>query len=552
MKKLILLLLFIPLVSFGQTKEEIELCRVFQTRSFASNAEAENALNKIISVTGLKKNFTLTPCNGINNALAISVKGERYIFYDKTFMKNIGGGRGSSNLAILAHEIGHHLNNHALDIMMYRIIEPASKEVSRKQELEADEFAGFVMAKLGATLKEAQQPLYAISDNSDDTYSTHPSRNKRLNAVKKGYNLGKAQTVSNTKSEKTGIEIKSKYSGKVFKNLEYKVITFNNGVSYDGRYEGYVGHNSKVKYGPGKHYFKDGDVYEGDWINNLPNGKGKFYWPNGTVYEGDWVNGDRTGKGKLILYNGEVYEGDFVNGKSTGKGKITWTTGDVYEGDFLNNLPNGKGERTNSNGEVYEGDWVNGDGTGKGKKTWPNGTVYEGNFLNNLPNGKGKKTLTNGGRAEGDWVNGQFVNGKTTWRNGTVYEGGFVNGLRTGKGKYTWPTGEVYEGDFVNNLSNGKGKYTWPTGEVYEGDFVNGDKTGKGKYTWPNGDVYEGDWVNNNRSGYGEIYYAKTDEKGRKSYKGKWFNDKQNGKGTMVFWKGRKQKGRFKDNQFQN
>ena len=89
-------------------------------------------------------------------------------------------------------------------------------------------------------------------------------------------------------------------------------------------------------------------------------------------------------------------------------------------------------------------------------------------------------------------------------------------------------------------------------GDVYEGDWINNLPNGKGKFYWPNGTVYEGDWVNNNRSGYGEIYYAKTDEKGRKSYKGKWFNDKQNGKGTMVFWKGRKQKGRFKDNQFQN
>ena len=194
MKKLFLILLFVPLVCFGQTKEEMELCIAFQTKSFYSNSEAENALDKILSVTGLKKNFTLTACDGINNAMAISLKGERYILYDKNFMKNIGG--SSSNIAILAHEIGHHLNNHARDITMYigGVIEPDSKEVSRRQELEADEFAGFVMARLGYSLEEAKQPFYKISSNKDDSYSTHPSRGKRLASITKGYNDGKIVT----------------------------------------------------------------------------------------------------------------------------------------------------------------------------------------------------------------------------------------------------------------------------------------------------------------------------------------------------------------------
>jgi len=194
MKKLILVLLFIPLVSFGQTKDEMELCMAFQTKSFLSNIEAENALDKILSVTGLKKNFTLTPCDGIKNAVAVSLKGERYILYDKDFMNDIGD--SSSNIAILAHEIGHHLNNHARDITMYieGVIEPDSKEVSRRHELEADEFAGFVMARLGYSLEQAKQPFYRISSNKDDSYSTHPSRDKRLTSVTKGYNDGKVVT----------------------------------------------------------------------------------------------------------------------------------------------------------------------------------------------------------------------------------------------------------------------------------------------------------------------------------------------------------------------
>jgi len=198
MKKLLLVLLFFPLVSFGQTKDAMEICLAFQSRSFYSDSEAEKALGEILSVTGLKKNFILTPCDGVENATAISVKGERYIFYNKNFMKNIGG--SSSNIAILAHEVGHHLNNHARDITMYvgGVIEPDSKEVSRGQELEADEFAGFVMGRLGYSLNEAKQPFYRISNNNDDSYSTHPSRDKRLASITKGYNNGKVVTKEKT------------------------------------------------------------------------------------------------------------------------------------------------------------------------------------------------------------------------------------------------------------------------------------------------------------------------------------------------------------------
>ena len=198
MKRLILFLLLIPILSFGQTKEGLELCLAFQSRSFDSDFEADNALEKILSVTGLKKNFTLMECDGVNNASAFSVKGERYIFYNKNFMKDIG--EGSSNLAILAHEVGHHLNNHALDYILYAggIVEPDSKEVNRRLELEADEFAGFVMARLGYSLNEAKEPFYRLSNNNDDTYSDHPSRDKRLNAVTEGYERAGGNSTVNT------------------------------------------------------------------------------------------------------------------------------------------------------------------------------------------------------------------------------------------------------------------------------------------------------------------------------------------------------------------
>ena len=51
-----------------------------------------------------------------------------------------------------------------------------------------------------------------------------------------------------------------------------------------------------------------------------------FVFKNGDVYEGDFVNVELRGQ------NGDVYEGNFVNGLFEGTGKITYTDGGHYDG----------------------------------------------------------------------------------------------------------------------------------------------------------------------------------------------------------------------------
>ena len=197
MKKLILILLFIPLVSFSQTKKGIEICLAVQqySKSFISDKEAENALDKILSVIGASKNFTLQPCDEINNALAITYKGDRYILYDKKFMQLITQYSNSwSNMFILAHEVGHHINGHTRDAALdVSLIDKTTLLNQRTEELEADKFAGFVLAKLGATLNQTISAVNLISPTGDDRYSTHPNKEKRISAIKIGYNNGVGQ-----------------------------------------------------------------------------------------------------------------------------------------------------------------------------------------------------------------------------------------------------------------------------------------------------------------------------------------------------------------------
>ena len=200
------LALLISFSSFGQTKDELELCLAMQTSNFMSDSEAEIALDKILNTIGASKNFVLTPCSETNNAAATSYKGIRYILYDKEFMQSINSRTNNwSSLAILAHEVGHHINGHALDITMYLggVVEVESLANQRKQELEADEFAGFILARLGADLNNALA-FTEILLEKDDTYDTHPTKSKRVNAVRKGFNkAGGDSTLSNTNNTPT-------------------------------------------------------------------------------------------------------------------------------------------------------------------------------------------------------------------------------------------------------------------------------------------------------------------------------------------------------------
>ena len=174
---------------YGNSIDPLKLCVAIQSNNFISDVEAENALDRILSVIGASKRFVLQPCDNINNAVAISYKGIRYILYDKAFMNSLSRGNNWSNLFILAHEVGHHVNGHSLDLVLYaaEVLEAETLASRRQQELEADEFAGFVLGKLGASLSETTTVLNSLANDRDDTYSTHPSKSKRLIAINKGY-----------------------------------------------------------------------------------------------------------------------------------------------------------------------------------------------------------------------------------------------------------------------------------------------------------------------------------------------------------------------------
>lgn len=180
-----------------------ELCVAFKGNSFSTETDANSALDQIISVVGVSRNFIIRACENIPNAMAISLKGIRYIYYNTEFMNQINSkSRYWTNMSILAHEVGHHINGHTIDVLLYanNSVEEESLSASRSMELQADEFSGFVLAKLGATINQATEAISKMTSDDNDTYSTHPKRSKRLLAIKKGYQRAKSQNNALIKS----------------------------------------------------------------------------------------------------------------------------------------------------------------------------------------------------------------------------------------------------------------------------------------------------------------------------------------------------------------
>ena len=141
-----------------------------------SISDARQMLTKIMDVLGLQADFELREAK-VNNVEASIAHRKRYILYNPSFINWINNATKDkwAAIALLAHEVGHHLNGHTIK-------KSGSKPAL---ELEADEFAGFVLYKLGASLEQSQEVMKYIA-NAEAT-RTHPARGSRMIAIEKGW-----------------------------------------------------------------------------------------------------------------------------------------------------------------------------------------------------------------------------------------------------------------------------------------------------------------------------------------------------------------------------
>jgi hypothetical protein len=158
-----------------------------ETKNAMSDGKVNELIDKVLAVSNLKNRFIVLPCSNISNCQAIYYEGKPYILYNASFLEELKrmsfsekdivvSNKNWEALTVLTHEIGHHFNNH--------LNNPPPGVSFWQLELEADEFAGSVISRLGGSLKDAQ----TVYMNEPNTGSyTHPSRSARLDAIAKGW-----------------------------------------------------------------------------------------------------------------------------------------------------------------------------------------------------------------------------------------------------------------------------------------------------------------------------------------------------------------------------
>jgi hypothetical protein len=166
-----------PMHLHASAHREVKVPQEVRENTLNSSEAAREIIYSIVNSVGLKPNFEIRQAN-ISNAAAVSYKGKRFILYDAKFIQRIQKASNTdwAAVSILAHEIGHHLNGHT-------IMGKGSKDPAL--ELEADEFSGFIMRQMGASLEDAVKAMKLISNEKGS--SSHPARKARLAAIEKGY-----------------------------------------------------------------------------------------------------------------------------------------------------------------------------------------------------------------------------------------------------------------------------------------------------------------------------------------------------------------------------
>ncbi|MFC6998637.1 M48 family metalloprotease [Rufibacter roseus] len=191
MKKVLLTVLASVMMAGATVAPSMAEAKKGADQSYTTTAAtgARDIISEIIDVVGLKPRFEVRAAN-VPNAAAVIMNGQRYILYNERFVSSLNNALKTdwAGVSILAHEIGHHLNGHTL-----------SKTGSNlRDELEADEFSGFVLRKMGASLSEAQAAIKVLADD-EDSY-THPGKSSRLAAISQGWRNAETQILASAKA----------------------------------------------------------------------------------------------------------------------------------------------------------------------------------------------------------------------------------------------------------------------------------------------------------------------------------------------------------------
>jgi hypothetical protein len=209
--------------------------------------------------------------------------------------------------------------------------------------------------------------------------------------------------------------------------------------------------------------FSVGDMhFKGQFVRDADattfSGSGELRWANGDTFTGTLRNGKRHGKGLFIWRNGQRYQGDWVDDVASGQAVVDFTNGNHFEGTVDNTTPQGMGSMRYASGDTYRGSFQAGEPHGVGVYVWKNGQRFEGDWKNGKPNGQGKLNFANGDSYEGTVSEGRpNQTGRFTWASGDSYTGQWTAGLKSGQGVFSWASGDRWEGVYENDAQTSNG-----------------------------------------------------------------------------------------------
>lgn len=179
----------------------------------------------------------------------------------------------------------------------------------------------------------------------------------------------------------------------------------------------------------GRLLYQNGDVYEGDIKDKMPNGKGIYTRSTKDSYTGSFINGN-------------ISEGFYENAK-----------GEKITGTFSNWLAVGDCQYTTADRHTFKGFFENGY-ISEGIHTYPDGSIYKGKFSNWRRHGKGIMTLSNGDSIEGEWIN-DIPEGRCTyrWSYGAYFEGLFFSGVPHGTIQIFDKSGNLLKEGLIRDLT---------------------------------------------------------------------------------------------------
>lgn len=142
-------------------------------------------IDKILRTVGLNRNFTIEQTNLEPSVTSIVVDGKAILRVNPAYLSAVSGNEEDwARILILSHEIAHLLLGHHMSVTTS----------SHIKELEADEFAGFILARCGAS-RTALESL-AIRFFSVEETSVIPARAERLAALQSGWTRANGSEVT--------------------------------------------------------------------------------------------------------------------------------------------------------------------------------------------------------------------------------------------------------------------------------------------------------------------------------------------------------------------